>query len=43
MTLGGSICMGSIIIGIYALPTSVYDFKKSSLLKRIGVTPVSPL
>jgi hypothetical protein len=40
--LGGAICLGSNIIAIYALPNSVYDFKKSSLLKRIGVTPLNP-
>lgn len=40
--LGGAICLGSYVIAIYALPNSVYDFKKSSLLKRIGVTPLNP-
>ena len=43
LVLGGAISIGSIIIGVYSLPNSIYDFKNSSLLKRIGVTPIKPI
>ena len=43
LVLGGAISIGSILIGVYTLPTSIFDFKNSSLLKRIGVTPIKPI
>ncbi len=38
----GIITMCSIITGLTCLPQAVYEFKKSVLLKRIGVTTIKP-
>lgn len=40
--LGGIIAIPSMTIGLTILPTSLFEFKNSSLLKRIGVTPIKP-
>lgn len=42
IVLGGCLSIGGIVISVYCLPNSIFDFKKSSLLKRIGVTPINP-
>ena len=41
--LGGALIIGPIAISVIILPNSIFEFKKSSLLKRIGSTPVKPL
>ena len=41
--LGGSLIIGPIGISLITLPNSIFEFKKSSLLKRIGSTPIKPL
>ncbi len=41
--LGGLLVVGPIGISVVTLPNSIFEFKKSSLLKRIGSTPIKPL
>jgi ABC-type multidrug transport system permease subunit len=37
----GSFLLGIIVTGLNVMPSTISDFRKSSLLKRISVTPVS--
>ncbi|MDR3249705.1 MAG: hypothetical protein LBS95_01360 [Mycoplasmataceae bacterium] len=43
MAFPGAFCLGTIAVGINTLPSTIIDFKKSSLLKRISVTPIKPI
>ncbi|QJG66853.1 hypothetical protein [Mycoplasma phocoenae] len=43
MILAGSISIGPLAIACVALPTAIFEFKKSTLLKRIGTTNIKPL
>ncbi|GHU49843.1 hypothetical protein FACS189459_2510 [Bacilli bacterium] len=38
----GAFCLGVFTVGLNSMPTTILDFKKSTLLKRIGVTPIKP-
>ena len=40
--LGSIISIPAVTVGITVLPTALYEFKTSSLLKRIGATPIKP-
>ena len=40
--LGGSFGVPSMAISLGSFPQVIFEFKKSTLLKRIGVTPVKP-
>ncbi len=41
--LGGALIIGPIAISVIVLPNAIFEFKESSLLKRIGSTPIKPL
>ncbi|WP_156930203.1 ABC transporter permease [Mycoplasma elephantis] len=43
MVLGSTISIGPLAIACVSLPTAIFEFKKSTLLKRIGATNVKPL
>ena len=49
MTLGhefyfpGGIAVSILTIGLVFMPQSIFEFKNSSLLKRIGTTPINPI
>ena len=40
--LGGALSIPSMTVGLIAMPQAIFEFKKSVLLKRIGVTKVKP-
>ena len=40
--LGSIVAIPATTIGLTVLPTALFEFKNSSLLKRIGVTPIKP-
>ncbi|MEF9985230.1 MAG: hypothetical protein RSA87_03170 [Malacoplasma sp.] len=40
--LGGSLGISAMAISLTSMPQAIFEFKKSSLLKRIGATPVKP-
>ncbi|EGZ30888.1 Uncharacterised protein [Malacoplasma iowae] len=40
--LGGSLIVPSMSVAMCSMPQAIFEFKKSSLLKRIGVTPIKP-
>lgn len=40
--LGGSLAISSVAITTTSMPVLLFEFKKSSLLKRIGSTPIKP-
>ena len=40
--LGGSFIVPSMSVAMCSMPQAIFEFKKSSLLKRIGVTPIKP-
>lgn len=39
---GGSMAIASMSIALTAMPQAIFEFKRSALLKRIGVTPIKP-
>ncbi|MGL4252103.1 MAG: ABC transporter permease [Metamycoplasmataceae bacterium] len=39
---GGAMAIASMSIALTAMPQAIFEFKRSALLKRIGVTPVKP-
>lgn len=39
---GGMLLIASTAVSLTAMPQAVFEFKKSTLLKRIGVTPIKP-
>lgn len=39
---GGALAIASMSIGLTAMPQAIFEFKRSALLKRIGVTPIKP-
>ncbi|MGL5205612.1 MAG: hypothetical protein ACRC7B_01720 [Metamycoplasmataceae bacterium] len=39
---GGAMAIASMAIALTAMPQAIFEFKRSALLKRIGVTPVKP-
>ncbi|WP_406617458.1 ABC transporter permease [Mycoplasmopsis adleri] len=43
MVLGSTISIGPLAIACVSLPTAIFEFKKSTLLKRIGATNVKPI
>ncbi|QSF13495.1 hypothetical protein [Mycoplasma sp. Mirounga ES2805-ORL] len=43
MVLAGSISIGPLAVACVALPTAIFEFKKSTLLKRIGTTSIKPM
>ncbi|MDK2819324.1 MAG: ATP-binding cassette domain-containing protein [Mycoplasmataceae bacterium] len=49
MTLGhefyfpGAVAVSVLTIGLVFMPQSIFEFKNSTLLKRIGTTPISPI
>ncbi len=40
--LGGALSIPSMTVGLIAMPQAIFEFKRSVLLKRIGVTKVKP-
>ncbi|MGL5308863.1 MAG: hypothetical protein ACRC9F_02325 [Metamycoplasmataceae bacterium] len=40
--LGGAMAIASMSIALTAMPQAIFEFKRSALLKRIGVTPIKP-
>ena len=40
--LAGALSIGPIAIAVTSMPQSIFEFKKSTLLKRIGSTPIKP-
>ena len=42
MILSGSLSIGILSISLTSMPTAIYEFKSSSLLKRIGASPINP-
>ena len=34
--------IGNLSISLTSMPTAIYEFKSSSLLKRIGASPINP-
>lgn len=40
--LGGALGISAMSISLTSMPQAIFEFKKSSLLKRIGATPVKP-
>lgn len=40
--LAGSLVIPSMSVPLCSMPQQIFEFKKSSLLKRIGVTPIKP-
>ncbi|ADV34166.1 hypothetical protein MBIO_0204 [Mycoplasmopsis fermentans PG18] len=43
MILGSSITIGPVAVACVSLPTAIFEFKKSTLLKRIGASNIKPL
>ncbi|MCV3734415.1 ABC transporter permease [Ureaplasma miroungigenitalium] len=43
MILGATFSIGPLAIACIALPTALFEFKKSTLLKRIGATNIKPI
>jgi len=43
MAFPGAFFIGIIAIGLNVMPATLSDFRKSSLLKRISVTPIKPI
>ncbi|TPR53703.1 ABC transporter permease [Metamycoplasma neophronis] len=43
IVMGASITIGPVAIACVSLPTAIFEFKKSTLLKRIGATQIKPL
>lgn len=41
--LGGSLIVPSMSVAMCSMPQAIFEFKKSSLLKRIGVTPIKTI
>ncbi|MGL5617519.1 MAG: hypothetical protein ACRCWU_00475 [Metamycoplasmataceae bacterium] len=39
---GGAMAIASMSIALTAMPQAIFEFKRSALLKRIGVTPIKP-
>ncbi len=39
----GAIAISVLTIGLVFMPQSIFEFKNSSLLKRIGTTPINPM
>lgn len=39
---GGLLMISSMSISLTSMPQAIFEFKRSSLLKRIGVTPIKP-
>ena len=42
MVLGGSLTISVFAMTLTSMPIAIYEFKSSSLLKRIGATPIKP-
>lgn len=38
----GSLAIPAMAVGLTAMPQAIFEFKKSALLKRIGVTKIKP-
>ncbi|WLP85382.1 ABC transporter permease [Mycoplasma seminis] len=43
MIISSSLTIGPVAIACVSLPTAIFEFKKSTLLKRIGATNIKPL
>ena len=39
---GGLLAISSMAVSLTSMPQAIFEFKRSSLLKRIGVTPIKP-
>lgn len=39
---GGMLAISAMAVSLTSMPQAIYEFKRSSLLKRIGVTPIKP-
>lgn len=39
---GGLLAISSMSVALTSMPQAIFEFKRSSLLKRIGVTPIKP-
>ncbi|MGL4343444.1 MAG: hypothetical protein ACRCRZ_02685 [Metamycoplasmataceae bacterium] len=39
---GGTLAISSMSVALTSMPQTIFEFKRSSLLKRIGVTPIKP-
>lgn len=39
---GNTIAISAMAVSLTSMPQAIFEFKKSSLLKRIGVTPIKP-
>lgn len=39
---GGALAISSMSVALTAMPQAIFEFKRSVLLKRIGVTPIKP-
>jgi hypothetical protein len=42
MILGSTITIGPVAIACISLPTAIFEFKKSTILKRIGASSIRP-
>ncbi|MHA3838768.1 hypothetical protein [Mycoplasma sp. VS1572C] len=43
MIISSSLTIGPVAIACVSLPTAIFEFKKSTLLKRIGATKIKPI
>lgn len=42
-TMGGFLSVAATMVTLGSMPTALFEFKNSSLLKRIGATPIKPV
>lgn len=43
LVLAGSMGISVMTLGLVSMPQAIFEFKQSSLLKRIGATPIKPI